>query len=82
MGKTNKKALTMKTVTYSIITTVIALASLAGNAYFLNNAHNAANALTECARTENVFACQFEAVPAEAPKVVYRTAELLPPPSM
>lgn len=72
----------MKTTKYAIITTVIALSSMAGNAYFLKNAHNAANALTECARTENVFACQFVAVPEEAPKVVYRTAELLPPPSM
>lgn len=72
----------MKTTKYAIITTVIALGSMAGNVYFLNNAHNAASALTECARTENVFSCQFEAVPEEAPKVVYRTAELLPPPSM
>ena len=70
----------MKTATYSIITTVIALASLTGNAYFINNAMNAADALTECAREQNVFACKFEAVPVESPKVVYKTANLLPPP--
>lgn len=72
----------MKTVTYSLITTAIALASLTGNAYFLNNAHNAANALTECARVNNVFACQFDTVPVEEPRVVYKTAELLPPPEL
>lgn len=70
----------MKTVTYSIITTAIALSSLTGNMYFINNAMNAADALTECARRENVFRCSLEPVPTEAPKVVYKTAELLPPP--
>jgi hypothetical protein len=72
----------MKTLTYTVTVTAIALASLTGNAYFLNNAHNAANALTECARVNNVFACQFDTVPVEAPRVVYKTADLLPPPAI
>lgn len=71
----------MKTTTYSIIITAIALGSMSGNAYFLNNARNAANALTECARQQNVFECEFVTMPVEAPRVVYKTADLLPPPS-
>lgn len=72
----------MKTITYSIVTTAIALASLAGNAYFINNAMNAADALTECARQNNVFECHFDTVPNEYPRVVYKTADILPPPEL
>lgn len=70
----------MKTTTYATTVTIIAIASMAGNGYFLNNAHNAANALTECARSNNVFECRFAPTPKQAPTVQYVKEALLPPP--
>lgn len=67
---------------YTLIMAVIAVSSMAINAYFLKNAHNAALALDVCAREQNVYACKFEAVPQVAPRVVYKQAALLPPPAL
>lgn len=58
----------------------IACASIGGNAYGLKTVHNTQQALDSCARENNVYRCQLAAIPSEAPRVDYRTAELLPPP--
>lgn len=57
-----------------------AAGSMALNAYFINNAHNMASMLDQCAQTENVYKCKLTAVPVTAPKVVYVQPDLLPPP--
>lgn len=38
-------------------------------------------ALEECAREHNVFQCEWKAVPSQEPKVIYKQADLLPPPA-
>lgn len=38
-------------------------------------------ALDACARENNVYECKWVAQPAQEPTVVYKQAELLPPPS-
>lgn len=81
----------MKTTKYAIAITVLAAGSLIGNFYTTNyiiSQANAVNALKEeCSLNHNVHIsnCVIKAVDVsekQAEKVVYRTAELLPPPSM
>ena len=88
-GKTNKKDQTMKTLTYTITVTAIALASLTGNATAIHYIKTQADAISalreECSYGENVHIskCVIKAVNVsekETARVVYKTAELLPPP--
>jgi len=67
---------------YTIFMTAVALASLTGNAYWLNNSRVAAAVLDSCAKRENVYKCALVPVPAESPRVVTVQADILPPPVM
>ena len=67
--------------------TILALTAMLGlsmgaNAYFLNNAHNVALHLDECAKANNVYSCKVSFEPTEAPRVVTVQAALLPPPAL
>lgn len=68
----------MKTI---FIISGVALASLAGNAYFLNAKIREHLALDACAAEAWIYACQMEARPIiKEDKIVYRPAPILPPP--
>lgn len=38
--------------------------------------------LDSCAKTQNVYACKFQAIPAIPPTVIIKPADILPPPVM
>jgi hypothetical protein len=72
----------MKTTTYAIVMTAIAISATLGNGYWLRNAHNTGLQLDACAKSNNVYACKIDFVPVEEPRVVYKQAALLPPPAL
>jgi hypothetical protein len=70
----------MKTATYTLAAIAIFAAGVTTGVYAGAYKTKREIALDECARYYNVYSCIEKPVPAQAPRVVYKEPELLPPP--
>lgn len=69
----------MKALKLTAATAVVCSAFAAG-IYASSIKSESQQALDTCAKENNVYSCKWVAVPAQEPRVVYKTADLLPPP--
>lgn len=74
------KDLMMKTNYYSITMTAIALGAMVGCGFSINAMRIADIKLDNCAKEQNVYACNWVAVPSEPHRTQIVQADILPPP--